>query len=101
MASEAVDKGKIFYGQEPPSEESTAKECGVKYQLFEKLVTQIPLIFINISKTNYLLINHFICTTPDTEQIVILILHYLIIQKLKNVYEVITIWNSLPKLLKN
>ena len=45
----------------------------------------IPLIINNISKTNYLLINHLICTTPDTEQIVILILHFLIIQKLKNV----------------
>ena len=33
--------------------------------------------FINISKTNYLLINNLICTTSDTEQIVILILHYL------------------------
>ena len=28
--------------------------------LYEKLSTQIPLIFINISKTNYLLINHLI-----------------------------------------
>ena len=35
--------------------------------------------------TNYPLINHLICTIPDTEQIVILILHYLIIQKPKNV----------------
>ena len=50
-----------------------------------KTFTQIPLIFINISMTNYLLINHLICTTPDAEQIVILILHYLIIQKPKNV----------------
>ena len=60
------------------------------------------LIFINISKTNYL-INHLICTTPDTEQIVILILHYLIIQKLKkyHLYQVIPIWNSLPNSLKN
>ena len=41
--------------------------------------------FLNISKTNYLLINHLICTTPDTEQIIIWILHSLIIQKLKNV----------------
>ena len=49
-----------------------------------RLSTQIPLIIINISKTNYLLINHLICTTPDTEQIVILILHFLIIQKRKN-----------------
>ena len=29
--------------------------------------------------------HHLICTTPNTEQIVILILHYLVIQKLKNV----------------
>ena len=35
--------------------------------------------------TNYLLINHLICTIPDIEQIVILILKYLIIQKPKNV----------------
>ena len=26
-------KGKVFYGQEPPSGESTTTECGVKYQL--------------------------------------------------------------------
>ena len=25
--------GKVFYGQEPPSEESTTTECGVNYQL--------------------------------------------------------------------
>ena len=50
-----------------------------------KVLNTIPLIFITISKTNYLLIKHLICTTPDKEQIVILILHYLIIQKLKNV----------------
>ena len=37
------------------------------------------------TKTNYILINHLICTIPDTQQIVILILHYLIIQKAKNV----------------
>ena len=34
--------------------------------LYQIISTQIPLIFINISKTNYLLINHLICTTPDT-----------------------------------
>ena len=28
-----VYKGKVFYGQEPPSGESTTTECGVKYQL--------------------------------------------------------------------
>ena len=33
------------------------------------------LKFITISKINYLLSNHLICTTPDTEQIAILILH--------------------------
>ena len=26
-------KGKVFYGQEPPSIESTTTECGVNYQL--------------------------------------------------------------------
>ena len=26
-------KGKVFYGQEPPSRESTTTECGVNYQL--------------------------------------------------------------------
>ena len=39
-----------------------------------------------MSKINYLLANHLICTTPDTEQIVFLILHYLIIQKLKMLF---------------
>ena len=28
-------KGKVFYGQEPPSGESTTTECGVSYQLTE------------------------------------------------------------------
>ena len=27
------DKGKVFYGQEPPSGESTTTECGFNYQL--------------------------------------------------------------------
>ena len=44
--------------------------------LYKRLSTQIPLIFINISKTNYLLINRLICTTSDTEQLVILILNF-------------------------
>ena len=26
-------KGKVFYGQEPPCEESTTTECGFNYQL--------------------------------------------------------------------
>ena len=26
-------KGKVFYGQEPPSGESTTTECGFNYQL--------------------------------------------------------------------
>ena len=71
--------------------------------IYKRLLTQIPLIFINISKTNYLLINHIICTTPDAEKIVILILQFLIvIEKLYNV-----IWpsnphvESLPSSLKN
>ena len=73
------------------------------YDYFTLLSTQIPLININISKINYLLINHLICKTPDTEQIVILILHLLIIQKLKKcyLYQVTPKWNSLPNSLKN
>ena len=61
------------------------------------------MIFINISKTNYLLINRLIYTTPDTEQIKNLILHFLIIQKLQKsyLYQVIPIWNRLPNSLKN
>ena len=59
------------------------------------LIKQIPLLFFNISKTNYLLINHLICTIPDTEQIVILILHFSIIQKLKYViYTKIFLWGK-------
>ena len=34
--------------------------------LYEWLLTQIPIIFINIAKTYYLLINNVICSTPDT-----------------------------------
>ena len=54
------------------------------FALLKAFSTQITLIFIYISKTNYILINHLICTIPDTEKIVILILHYLIIQKPQN-----------------
>ena len=54
--------------------------------LYKKLSIQIPLIFINISRTIYLLTNHLICTISDTEQIVILILHYLIIQNSKMLF---------------
>ena len=28
------DKGEVFFGQEPPSGESTTTECGFNYQLF-------------------------------------------------------------------
>ena len=28
-----TELGKVFYGQEPPSGESTTTECGVYYQL--------------------------------------------------------------------
>ena len=31
-------KGKIFYGQEPPSGESTSTECGVNYQLLVAII---------------------------------------------------------------
>ena len=44
-----------------------------------------------------------ICTTPETEQIVISILNLLISQKLKKCYfyQVIPIWNNLPSSLNN
>ena len=31
-------KGKVFYGQEPPSGESTITECGVNYQLLAVII---------------------------------------------------------------
>ena len=33
-------KGKVFYDQEPPSEESTTTECGVNYQLLA-VITEV------------------------------------------------------------
>ena len=33
-------KGKVFYGQEPPSGESTTTECGVNYQLLT-VITEV------------------------------------------------------------
>ena len=33
-------KGKVVYGQEPPSEESTTTECGVNYQLLA-VITEV------------------------------------------------------------
>ena len=33
-------KGKVFYGQEPPSGESTTIECGVNYQLIA-VITEV------------------------------------------------------------
>ena len=33
-------KGKVFYGQEPPSGESTTTECGVNYQLLA-VITEV------------------------------------------------------------
>ena len=35
-----VKKGKVFYGQEPPSGESTTTECGVNYQLLA-VITEV------------------------------------------------------------
>ena len=35
-----VKKGKVFYGQEPPSGESTTTECGVNYQLLS-VITEV------------------------------------------------------------
>ena len=34
------DHDKVFYGQEPPSGESTATECGVNYQLLA-VITEV------------------------------------------------------------
>ena len=36
----ACSKGKVFYGQEPPSGESTTTECGVNYQLLA-VITEV------------------------------------------------------------
>ena len=36
-------KGKIFYGQEPPSGESTTTECGVNYQLLAVMYWSSPM----------------------------------------------------------
>ena len=33
-------KGKVFYGQEPPSGESTTTECGINYQLLA-VITEV------------------------------------------------------------
>ena len=35
-----MKKCKVFYGQEPPSRESTTTECGVKYQLLA-VITEV------------------------------------------------------------
>ena len=37
------DKGRVFYGQEPPSEESTTTECGVNYQLLVVIYWNRPI----------------------------------------------------------
>ena len=55
------------------------------YFVLLKACNTNTLNFHQYFKDKFLLINHLICTIPDTEQIVILILHYLIIRKLKNV----------------
>ena len=63
------------------------KEPHKIYDYFDlSLSTQISLIFINISKTNYLLIIRLICTITDKEQVVILILLFLNIQRLKTFF---------------
>ena len=38
-----VKKAKIFYGQEPPSGESTTTECGVNYQLLSLMYKSSPM----------------------------------------------------------
>ena len=37
-----LSKGKVFYGQEPPSEESNTTECGVDYQLLTVMLLKWP-----------------------------------------------------------
>ena len=34
---------KVFYGQEPPSEESTTTECGFNYQLLTVIYRSSPM----------------------------------------------------------
>ena len=55
-----------------------------------------------ISKTNYVLIKNLICTAPNTEKIVIFLLHHLIIQELKKFYLhlAIPIWTAYQIRLK-
>ena len=36
-------KGKVFYGQEPPTGESTTTECGVNYQLLAVIYWSSPM----------------------------------------------------------
>ena len=36
-------KGEVFFGQEPPSEESTTRECGVNYQLVAERYQNSPM----------------------------------------------------------
>ena len=40
VTSLVIKKGKVFYGQEPPSGESTTTECGVNYQLLA-VITEV------------------------------------------------------------
>ena len=42
MNKYSVGKGNVFYGQEPPSGESTTTECGVNYQLLAVMLLQHP-----------------------------------------------------------
>ena len=69
--------------------------------LYKKLSTQIPLIFINISKTNYLLINHMHNTRHRTNSnFNTPLFNHSKTQKCY-LYQVIPIWNSRPKLFEN
>ena len=38
-----IKKGKVFYGQEPPSGESTTTECGFNYQLLAVIYRSSPM----------------------------------------------------------
>ena len=41
--SDVLVKKKVFYGQEPPSGESTTTECGVNYQVLAVIYWSSPM----------------------------------------------------------
>ena len=68
--------------------------------LYYRLSTQIPLIFINISKTNYNLTNNHNTRHRTNSNFNTPLFNHSKTQKCY-LYQVIPIWNSLPNSLKN